>query len=85
MPSIKCSGKDCTATFNTTEVFHPKARYTCREHTAKNKDEERFQKHQFDPDLRRSSSPIGTSHIHNQGSDVQVPTGTDTDGEETDG
>lgn len=82
MTKIKCSVESCAATFESDVPLSPKATYTCRAHTRPSKDEERFQKHQFDPDLRRSGSPIGTSHIHNQGSDIL--TAPDIDKQEED-
>lgn len=62
---IKCSGADgkCMATFESDTPFSPNAKYTCRVHTRPNEDKERFQKHQFDRDLNRAGTPIGTTHI----------------------
>jgi len=63
MNKIKCSGKNCMATFDTFEPLHRDAKYTCREHTAKGSDKVRFQASQFDKELSRAGTPIGTSHI----------------------
>ena len=63
MNTIKCSGKNCMATFDTFEPLHRDAKYTCREHTAKGSDKVRFQASQFDKELSRAGTPIGTAHI----------------------
>jgi hypothetical protein len=70
MEMIKCSGKNCMATFETDGPLSPNAKYTCREHTTKGSDTVRFQATQFDKGLRIAKKPLGTSHIPNQGSDV---------------
>lgn len=43
----------------------------------------RFQEHAFDKDLKRSARPVGTSHIHNQGSDIMTSEEIDRLGEFT--
>lgn len=71
MATIKCSTEGCTAVFETTDAVSPKATYSCKLHTPRSKSNKvRFQQHQFDKDLRRSRTPMGTSHLHNQGSDI---------------
>lgn len=88
MPTIRCAGRGCTSEFKTSEPLSPNAKYSCKSHTRPNKDEERFQKFQFDADLRRSGTPVGTAHIHNQGSDVltapDLATGREGENEDDD-
>jgi hypothetical protein len=75
MNTIICTGaKGCTAYFATTEPLHRDVRYTCREHTPKGSDKVRFQANQFDKDLTRAGTPIGTAHIPGRQGAAQ-PTG----------
>ena len=69
MNILKCSIEGCDSIFQTEESLHPEAKYICKLH---NKTEQKvfFQEYQLDKQLRRASRPIGTEHIHNQGSDV---------------
>lgn len=72
MNTLKCGIKDCPSVFQTEEPIHPNARYVCSLH---NKAEQTvfFQKHQFDRGLKQGKSPMGTGHVHNQGSHCPVP------------
>ena len=57
MQSVQCSGitngERCKEIFQTTEPLHPQATYTCRSHTIKGPDKDRFQDHAFDVELHR--------------------------------
>lgn len=80
--SIKCYMYGCEEVFTTTEPVAAGARFICRHHPRQDqvkavreydpkKDEAdrdvRFQSVQFDKDMKRSSKPMGTSHIQRQG------------------
>jgi hypothetical protein len=65
MSTLRCSKEGCTAYFTSDELpLHKMATYTCKDHTAKSsKNKVRFQTSQFDKDLNRAGTPIGTTHI----------------------
>lgn len=60
MPTIQCSGKTdgkaCLESFTTQEALHKDAKFTCKVHTGKAPDTERFQDSQFDPKLPTKKS-----------------------------
>lgn len=57
MPTIQCSGKTdskaCLESFTTQDALHKNAKFTCKVHTGKSPNAERFQGHQFDVELGR--------------------------------
>lgn len=61
MTTIQCGGKTdgkaCLESFTTQESLHKDAKFTCKNHTGKAPDTERFQSTPFDPKLsgRRSA------------------------------
>lgn len=62
----------CEETFTTHEGVSSDVRFLCRYHTKAAPDEERFQRYQFDPDLKKARKPQGTNHIKRQGSDINI-------------
>jgi hypothetical protein len=60
MPTIQCSGKTngkaCLESFTTQEAVHKHVKFTCRLHTEKGPNEERFQESQFDRKLSNKKS-----------------------------
>ncbi|VVB50893.1 Uncharacterised protein [uncultured archaeon] len=72
MNKLKCSNAECSAFIETSESVSADATYSCRAHTKKYAPPIAFQHAQFDSDFRRAANPVGTTHIHNQGSDTQT-------------
>jgi hypothetical protein len=80
---VEEKGVRCSTTIEVNEPVSDDVSFTCRNHpravqaranqriydpTHDEADQQvHFQDVQFDPDLRRSSKPIGTSHIEHQG------------------
>jgi hypothetical protein len=80
--TINCAIQGCNSKYEITAPFS-KVRYVCSHHGRKDQlaaagrvfdadnDEKdivvRFQNHQFDRSLRRSTTPLGTSHVQRQG------------------
>jgi len=72
MNSIKCGIEECPSVFQTEEALSPNARYVCRLHP-KVEQEVFFQENQFDKDMSRAGTPIGTTHIpHRRGTPQPV-------------
>ena len=64
MSTLRCAADGCMSYFSSDEFpLHKKAKYTCREHTTRGSDKVRFQANQFDKELTRAGTPIGTAHI----------------------
>lgn len=78
MPTIQCSGKTdgkaCLESFTTQEALHKDAKFTCKIHTGKAIDVERFQETQFDPTIGEGADP----HHFENGSypTVNIPRGS---------
>jgi hypothetical protein len=68
MNRVKCSIEECPAVFETEEPLSASVRYVCRLHTPAPQESASFQGHQFDHDMNRAGTPVGTAHIpHREG------------------
>lgn len=72
MNELKCRVENCQSVFQTEDQFAPGAKYTCRNHMPKIKQDVFFQRRQFDKDLKQGRKPAGTSHVQRQG-EVEDP------------
>ncbi len=67
MNTVKCGVEECPSVFQTEEPLSPNAKYICKHHTSVDQ-KVHFQWHQFDRNMNRAGTPVGTSHIpHRQG------------------